>query len=418
MKERSVAIIGLGYVGLPLALLCSKNGHKTYGIDVDNNKIESIKKGINPIENSKMEYTVIPSDYDVIKDCDVVLVCVPTPVNEDNTPNLSLLVSCANSIKKWIKKGQLIVIESSVNPGAIDDNIKPILGGSLKVGKDFYLAHCPERIDPGNDKWDTENIPRVLGACSTRGLKEASEFYKSIINAEIKEMSSIKSAEAVKMIENSFRDVNIGFANEIAKMFDKVGLDAKEIIEGAATKPFGFMPHYPSCGVGGHCIPVDPYYLIRKSEDSGYEPKLLKLVRELNDSMPKYCIGLFKEELKKMGKDIDGAKVGILGLSYKANVGDLRNSPALEIIELLKEGKAVIEVFDSYAKEKSTSDSINEILDKSDYLIITVDHDEFKLVSPELLEKNNIKVLIDGKNMFNKDKIKEKGILYRGIGSK
>jgi len=424
-NSKKVCVIGLGYVGLPLAILCSKKGYTTYGIDKDPDKINLLKEGTNPLDRSKIEHSIILSEEDSTKECDIIIVCVPTPVDENNIPDLSPLTSCAKIIRKNIKKGHIIIIESSVNPGAIGEKIKPILENdpsnadeNLTAGKDFYLAHCPERIDPGNQRWDTENIPRVIGACSEEGLKKASEFYRSIINAEIKEMTSIDAVEAVKMVENTFRDVNIAFANEMAKAFDKIGLNVKEIIEGASTKPFGFMPHYPSCGVGGHCIAVDPYYLIKKSEDSGYEPKLLKLTREINNSMPIYTVELLKEELKKAGKDINNSKIGILGLSYKANIGDLRNSPALEIIELLKKEGAIIETFDPYNKEESTSENANDLLNKSDYIIITVDHDEFKSISPELLEKNNIKMIIDGKNALDKKSIKEKGIIYRGIGSK
>jgi len=418
VKVCMVCIIGLGYVGLPLAMLCSKKGYETYGIDIDKNKLNLIDKNINPIDNSKMGNRVNIGNENSLKESKVVIVCVPTPVNEDYTPNLKPLIEAIKQIAKNLQRGQLVIIESTVAPGSIEEEIKPILEEKLKVGKDFYLAHCPERIDPGNLNWSIENIPRVIGACSEEGLKKASEFYKSIINAEIKEMGSIKAVEAVKMLENSFRDVNISFVNEMAKAFDKIGVDAKEIIKGASTKPFGFMPHYPSCGVGGHCIPVDSYYLIKKSKDSGYEPKLLKLAREINNSMPAYTVGLLKEELEKAGKKINGSKVGILGLSYKANINDQRNSPALDIIELLKKENAIIETFDPYVKEKSTSRNINEILEKTDYIILTADHNEFKLINVELLEKNNIGIIIDGKNVLDKEKIKQKGIVYRGIGSK
>ena len=418
MENKTLAVMGLGYVGLPLALLCAKKGHKTYGIDIDKNKIDILKKGINPLDNSKIDTNLTLTDESVLSECKIIVVCVPTPIDQNNKPDLSPVISCINTIKKHLKKGQLVIIESSVNPGAIDDEVKPILGQDMVAGKDFYLAHCPERIDPGNKKWDMEFIPRVLGACSKQGLTLATEFYKSILEANIKPMSSIKAVEAVKMVENSFRDVNIAFANEMAKIFDKIGLNTKEIIEAASTKPFAFLAHYPSCGVGGHCIPVDPYYLIQESEKRGYEPKFLKLARELNNSMPHYTISILKEELSKIGKSINLEKVGILGLSYKANINDLRNSPAAEIIKILKKENALVETFDPYSKEMSSSKDIDDLLKKSEYIILTVDHNEFKSINPELFERNNIKIIIDGKNVLNKEKIKQKGILYRGIGSK
>ncbi len=418
MEDKKVAIIGLGYVGLPLALLCSKKGYKTYGIDIDEDKIRLIREGINPLDNSKIRHKIFLSGEKALKDCNIIIICVPTPINENNEPDLKSLISATTLVKKYLKRNQLVIIESSTAPGIIDENIKPLLEEKMKAGEDFYLAHCPERIDPGNPERNIENIPRVIGACSQKGLEIALKFYSSIIDAKIKQMSSIRATEAVKMMENSFRDVNIAFSNELAKIFDKMNLDMLEIIKGASTKPFAFMPHYPGCGVGGHCIPVDPYYLIKKSEETGYEPKLLKTAREINNSMPYHTVELLKREIAKLGKDIKGARVGILGLSYKAEIGDLRNSPALRIMEILKKEGVIIETYDPYIIEKSTSKGINEILKKVEYIIICTDHRAFRLISAELLKNNDVKVVIDGKNLLNKETIKSKGILYAGIGQR
>ncbi len=405
-----VCVIGLGYVGFPLAMLCSKKGYYTYGVDVDKNKLSLIEKGVNPLDNSKISTKINIGNWDAIRESNIIVVCVPTPVNKDHTLNLKPLLDATKMIAENIVKGQLIIIESTVAPGIIDNEVKPILEGrGLKAGVDFYLAHCPERIDPGNRRWNVENIPRVIGAVSPEGLEKAYTFYKSIIKGDIKKLSSIKAVEAVKALENSFRDINIAFINEIAQSFDKMGIDVKEVIGGASTKPFAFMPHYPGCGVGGHCIPVDPRYLIEAAKKNGFEHRFLRLAREINDNMPAYTVGLLPE--------VKGTKVGVLGVAYKAEIGDDRESPALKIIELLKEKGAEVFIYDPYLKRLSNVNSLKELLEKSDYLVIATDHKEFKNISAEDLLKNRIKMVVDGKNCLDKKSIVEKGIPYKGIGT-
>jgi nucleotide sugar dehydrogenase len=295
--------------------------------------------------------------------------------------------------------------------------VEPIFReAGFKVGQDYYLAHCPERINPGDPKWNVTNIPRVVGAFTKQGLKLATEFYESIVDAAIRPMRSIREAEAVKIVENSFRDINIAFVNELARSFALMNIDVKDVIRGAATKPFAFMPHYPSCGVGGHCIPVDPYYLIERAKKTGFDHKFLRVAREINNGMPKYTVELLEGALNEVKMPMNGTKVGILGVAYKANVDDIRESPSVKIMEMVKNKKAQMYVFDPHIPSASNVKSLDELLKKSDALILVTDHDEFKKIDPKVLKKNKIKVLVDGKNLFERSDIEKAGVVYRGIG--
>lgn len=421
----NISIVGLGYVGLPLMCRCAEVGHIVVGIDNDKRKIELIKKGISPIKAKDVEKKLrllkdkvkVTDDIKETKNSDIIIVCVPTPVNEDHTPNLGYIKSSAEAISHELKKNQLIIIESTIYPGTSEEVVLPILEKSgLKTGKDFYLAHCPERIDPGNKRWTIENLPRVVGALSQDGLKKTIDFYKTITTGEVIGLSSIKAAEATKIMENTFRDVNIAFVNEMAKSFDKAGIDIIEVIRGASNKPFGFLPHYPGCGVGGHCIPVDPYYLIEKAKQIGFDHNFLSLAREINNSMPIYTVNLLENELKKINKNIENSNIGILGLAYKKDIDDLRESPTLRIIEILKNKKANVKVFDPYIKEKSNVNNMGDLLKKSDYIILATDHTKFKNMDINKLKENNIKIIIDGRNCLDKNKIKDLGIIYKGVG--
>lgn len=411
-----VSIIGLGYVGLPLFLAATKNKElNVVGIEINKEKVEKIKNKICPIDDELAKKELkeldikVSSNTDEIKDSDIIVVCVPTPVDEERTPDFSYLKSAAKAIVPHMKKGQLIIFESTVNPGVCEEVILPILEESnLKRGVDFDLAHCPERIDPGNSKYNVYNIARNVGSTSLEGTRKAAKFYKSFLDVEVNEMSSLKTAEATKIVENTFRDINIAYVNELAKCFDVLDIDILEVIKGASNKPFAFMPHYPSCGVGGHCIPVDPYYLIEKAKNAGFDHKFLRMAREVNNSMPEYTITKLAFALNEIQKTIKGTKIGILGLSYKANVGDLRESPALEIVKQLEKLGAIILKNDPYVK----SDSIDEILKECDALILATNHREYEKIE----DWKNIKVIVDGKNYLDSNKIKEKGILYRGIG--
>src|SRR3989338_7652981 len=422
---KTVTVVGLGYVGLPLACLCAEKGYKVYGLDVDKDKIDLINKSISPIEdeliakklkNIKMHATANPTDC--IPNSDVVIVCVPTPVDKNNAPDLTALMESVSAISKFIKQNTLLVIESTIYPGTVEEIVVPILKKQKfdAYKNDVFVAHCPERIDPGNRKWAIENLPRVVGGITKEASKKAAEFYRSIIEADVVELSSVKAAEATKIMENTFRDVNIAFVNEMAKSFDKAGIDIIEVIKGASTKPFAFMPHYPGAGVGGHCIPVDPYYLIEKAKQHGFVHEFLILARKINEGMPAYAVALLEEQLKMIGEKLSGARVGVLGLSYKGNVDDTRESPAWEVIHLLKEKEANVEVFDPHVPAESTAKDIEGLLGKVDSLILVTNHKEFTSMDYTLLRENNIKVVIDGRNCLDKDKIKALGIRYHGIG--
>jgi nucleotide sugar dehydrogenase len=421
---KTVAVIGLGYVGLPLAVCAREKGYDVVGFDTDEKKIALLKKGKSPIKDKLLEKNILKYPFKAtsnpkdIAAADVILICVPTPVDEMYYPDLTPVISASNLVAKNIKKGALIVLESTVNPGVSEEVIKPIFEKSgLVVGKDIYLAHCPERINPGDPKWNVANIPRVIGSLDKTGLDMAYAFYTSIVDGEIRKMKSIREAEAVKIVENSFRDINIAFVNELARSFDVLGIDVKDVIMGAATKPFAFMPHFPACGVGGHCIPVDPYYLIERAKQSGFDHKFLKIAREINNSMPSYTVELLQDALNAVKLPLNGTSIGVLGLAYKANVDDLRESPAFKIIEHLKKHRAKIETFDPHLKDKSTMKSLEAILKKSQALIIATDHKEFKeAITPALLKRHNIKVIVDGKNCLDKQMFLKSGIIYKGIG--
>ncbi len=424
IRNKTVTVIGLGYVGLPLAIRSLERGYETYGFDLDPKKISAIRKGKSPFKEEfieeRKEYLKklkATDDAKVIKKSDIVVVCVPTPVDEKFFPILDPLIGASEIIIKNRKKGQLVIIESTINPGICEEVLMPIFSkAGLKDGQDYHMAHCPERINPGDPKWNVTNIPRVLGASSKKGLEIAKDFYESIIDAPIKLMESIREAEACKVVENSFRDINIAFVNELAKSFDKMGIDVKNVIDGAATKPFCFMAHYPGRGVGGHCIPVDPYYLIERAKESGFDHKFLRVAREINNSMPNYTVEMMQDLLNDAGLPMKGTAIGVMGLSYKANVDDLRESPAINIIsELKKKGSKVVR-FDPYILNLSDVKNLKTFLAKCQAIILVTNHKEFLEVAPEEYKKNNIVAIVDGMNALLGEKIKKLGIKYHGIG--
>lgn len=423
-NNKTIAVVGLGYVGLPLALLADRNGYKVIGIDLDAEKIKFINKRATPFadkeiaEQLKKSSIEATTDFSRIKSVSIVVICVPTPVYENHMPNLEPVKSACESIAPHLQRGQLVVLESTVNPGVSENIVLPILEktSDLKCGKDFYLAHCPERINPGDKKWNVENINRVVGAFCPKGLKKAVEFYKSIISGEIKPMNSLKEAEAVKIVENSFRDINIAFVNEIAMSFSRLGIDVVNVIEGAATKPFAFMPHFPGCGVGGHCIPVDPYYLIEYAKENGFEHDFLSLARRINNKMPGFAAWLAVSALNEKKIAINGAKVAVLGLAYKPEIDDCRESPSFKIIKALKKYGANVVSFDPFVLNKSTAKNLDEAVKGAQAVIIATAHKVFKELIPQYFLKNGVKVVIDGRNCLPKEKFVKSGIVYKGIG--
>lgn len=422
--KKTISVIGLGYVGLPLALLADKKGYRVIGIDTNRTKIDQIKNKISPFVDENVQRDLqksnleITTDSSKIEEADIVVICVPTPVYENYMPNLEPVEGACKSIAPYLKDGALVILESTVNPGVSEGVVLPILEeiSGKKVGKDIYLAHCPERINPGDPTWNVENIPRVVGSSDKNGLRIAVDFYKNVLVGSVKPMGSLKEAEACKVVENSFRDINIAFVNELAKSFTRLGIDVKNVIDGAATKPFAFMAHYPSCGVGGHCIPVDPYYLIEYAKKNGFYHEFLSVARRINNSMPVFTVDVVADALNELEKSVKNTKVAVLGLAYKGNISDDRESPSYDIIKELKRREAEVIIFDPYLKEKSTVQSLNKALSEAEVIVVATNHDEFKDIPIEDLSKNNIKAVVDGKNCLDKEAVQKQGIVYKGIG--
>ncbi len=394
----SVCVIGLGYVGLPLALLSAEKGYTVYGMENNLHKAEKLLK-VHP--------QLLINHSDALAS-DVIIIAVPTPVDESKNPDLTpVRIACEQIVEHLTGKKQLIILESTVNPFVSRKFILPLFEEKGFIeGKDFFLAHCPERIDPGNATWNVSNIPRVVGALSADGLQKATGFYKSILSADVKALSSIEAAEMTKIYENSLRAVNIAFANEMAIIMQNMKLDAKEIIQGVKTKPFGLDLCFPSCGVGGHCIPVDPFYLIDESLKRGFDPSFLRTAMRVNGYMPNYTVSLLTSALNEVGKSVKGTRIGVLGVAYKKNVDDVRESPALEIIKRVKSLGADLKIYDPFLPEY-TNATKEEVLACSALLFLT-DHSEFLEY-----DFSRIPVVIDGKNVLDKNKILG---VYKGIG--
>lgn len=423
---KKVAVIGLGYVGLPLAVRTQERGYEVIGFDIDEPKLAKLRSGENPFSDEYLEknfslhpLSLITSDPADLKEADIHIIAVPTPVDEFKHPDLGPVTGASEMVAKVAKKGALVILESTVNPYVSEEVVKPIFeSAGFTIGEDLYISHCPERINPGDPKWNVTNIPRVVGSFDATGLEMSLQFYRSIVDAEIRPMKHIREAEAVKILENSFRNINIAFVNEIARSFDKLGIDVKDVIDGAATKPFAFMAHYPSLGVGGHCIPVDPHYLVERAHESGFNHDFLRLAMRTNDEMPAYAVERLQDALNDQRMALNGTTVGILGLSYKANINDLRESPALEVIEHLKKHSAQVETFDPFIPEHSTVSSLEELLEKSDALVVATNHTAFtEALTPALLKEHGIKAIVDGKNCLDREAfMAESSFVYRGIG--
>jgi UDP-N-acetyl-D-glucosamine dehydrogenase len=386
VRVDTVAIVGLGYVGLPLAILSAERGYNVVGFDIDEVKIAQLEKReanfLSDAESKafrKAKNLSISSDERLLDRATAYIVCVPTPVHEDHEPDLLPLQSASEIVGRHLKKGDVVIVESTVNPGVCEKVSLPALEKKSGITRDdFYFAHCPERINPGDPRWNVRTIPRVIGGRNRESLDKAVAIYRSLIDAEIVPMQSIKEAEAVKMVENSFRDINIAFVNELAMAFDKAGIDIVNVIQGASTKPFAFMPHFPGCGVGGHCIPVDPYYLIRYGAENGFEHRFLATARRINERMPAYTVKLVEEALAEKNRSLSGATIALLGLAYKRDVPDLRESPALVIEKILKEKGARVQAYDPYVARISGMRTVEDALSGADAAIIATDHSLFR----------------------------------------
>ena len=423
-KLPKVCVVGLGYVGLPLAIRSVERGYPVVGYDRNEKKIALLAEKKNYLSDDYVDENLAKYPFEattdpaVIRTADIVLVCVPTPVDEMHNPDLTPVISSMQTIAEHLKPSALVVLESTVNPGVSEEVVAPIFeAAGWKLGTDVFLAHCPERINPGDPVWNVTNIPRVVGSFDETGLNRALEFYRSIVDGNIRPMKSIREAEAVKIVENSFRDINLAFVNELAQSFDKMDIDVKDVIEGAATKPFSFLAHFPSRGIGGHCIPVDPYYLIERAKKSGFDHKFLRRAREINNAMPAYTVELLQDALNLVKKPLNGTRVGVLGLAYKANIADTRESPSYQIIKHLEEHHADIAIFDPFVLEESSAKSLEEILERSEAIILATNHRVFvEMLTPALLNKHGILVMLDGLNCLDKVSFADSGVLYKGIG--
>jgi UDP-N-acetyl-D-glucosamine dehydrogenase len=413
MEKNIIGIIGLGYVGLPLAILSSHKGLKTIGLDVDEKKINQIKKG-NYLLNEEYLYSwnvknaEFTSDVKELKKCNIKIICVPTPINKENLPDLDCVEKATKTVLESLNEGDLVVIESTIYPGVCEDVVKLILD---KSGKEYYLAHCPERINPGDKKWNVSNIPRVVGGLDKKAGIKAKEFYESL-GLKVTLLKSVKEAEATKILENTFRDINIAFINEMAQSFYRMGIDVMEVIKGASTKPFSFMAHYPGVGVGGHCIAVDPYYMIQKGREAGFDHEFLKLARKINSGMPRYVVKMIQNELNLLGLPVKDTKIAILGLAYKNNVGDDRESPSYQLIKILQNKKADLRIFDPYLVEKSNVKTLKEAITGAEVIVLCAAHDEFINNQKMFLDA---KLIIDGRNKLDKT-IFENKVVYKGVG--
>ena len=392
-KKAKIGIIGLGYVGLPLAVAFADKGFFVLGIDTDRAKVARLNRGESYIMDvpSKAVRRLVSArrlkataDTKGVSSLDAMILCVPTPLNKTKKPDISFIVAAVKAIAPRLKKGQLIVLESTTYPGTTDEVVRPLLEeGGLKVEKDFTLAFSPERIDPGNKQFDTVSIPKVVGGAGPRSLEAAGALYGAIIQ-KIVEVSSAKTAEMVKLLENTFRSVNIGLINEITILSHRLGIDIWEVIEAAKTKPFGFMPFYPGPGLGGHCLPIDPLYLSWKSRLHGYEAKMIELASSINEAMPEYVVERVADLLNRRGIPLKGASILVVGVAYKRNVDDLRESPALEVIEeFLLRGSKVAYSDPHIPSLTAGHRSLRSVklkpamLKKQHCVVILTDHDSF-----------------------------------------
>lgn len=459
--ESKVCVVGLGYVGLPLAALCAIKGYEVIGLDTNQFAVDKINQGLSHIKDSQVERLVkaghltgrlkATTDANEIACSTIYLICVPTPVDENHEPDLLPLYSAVDVIALSLKEEDLVIIESTVFPGTCESEVIPRVESltNMKAGVDFHVAHCPERVNPGDPFWTSENIPRVVGATSEKGVTQAAEFYASILGGTIfdirdikssmnpkftlnddgslnvskvplgsvTKMRSIRDAEAVKAMENTVRDVNIAFVNELAKISDVLKLDVVDIIDGMATKPFGKGPFYPGVGVGGHCIAVDPEWLKAASKRAGYMPEMIELARSTNNYMPEHTVSLFQELMNERGLPLEETHVLVLGVAYKKNVDDPRESPFYEVKKLLAEKGVPVEVYDSFINHENTVNSLQEGLKKASAIIIVTDHTDMISELKSIDLKNfRIEVIVDGRNCLKAEDVISTGILYAGIG--
>ena len=392
-RAACVAVIGLGYVGLPLAVEFAKAGFRVIGIDVDAVRVGRLKRGesyIKDIPSEDLQKIIADGRFvattalSFLAEADACCICVPTPLGKTKDPDVSFILQAARAVKSSLRRGQLIVLESTTYPGTTRELVLPMLEeDGLKVGVDFGLAFSPERIDPGNPTYGLKNTPRVVGGITPACTQMAVALYSQIV-ARVMPVSSVEAAEMTKLLENTFRIVNIGLVNEIAIMCDRLGINVWEVVEAASTKPYGFIPFYPGPGLGGHCIPVDPHYLSWKMRTLNYRARFIELAGEINAEMPEYVIGKITDALNRAKKSVNGSSVLILGVAYKRDIDDVRESPALDIIKLLCNKGAEVTWNDPYVRELKGMESLtraeavtSELLSQADCVVITTDHSTY-----------------------------------------
>jgi len=392
-RDAHVCVIGLGYVGLPLAVAFAEAGFRVTGLDVDADKVASVNAGdsyIPDIATERLAAQVEAGRLDASTDAavlgavDTVHICVPTPLRKTRDPDISYVVAAADQVAKHVHPGMLIVLESTTYPGTTEEILAPRLADQeLQLGSDYHLAFSPERIDPGNDQFTLENTPKVIGGMTTECTKVAAALYGAIVG-EVHEVSSPAAAELVKLLENTFRAVNIGLANEMALMCDRMGIDTWEVIRAAATKPFGFMPFYPGPGLGGHCIPVDPHYLTWKARTLNYQARLIEVAAEINMSMPEHVVDKVASALNEHEKSVRGSRILIIGVAYKRDVDDTRESPSIDIMRLLQDRGARVEFADPFVDrlgerdglldEQTAVPGLPEVCAEYDCVVVGTDH--------------------------------------------
>lgn len=417
IKEKSVmvGVVGLGYVGLPLAVEKAKAGFKTIGFDVQKEKVSKVNEGQNYIgdvvdndlkELVKSGMLRATEDFSFIKEVDFIAICVPTPLDKHQQPDISYVKSSTEAISKYLKKSTMVVLESTTYPGTTEELIRPILekGSGLKCGEDFYLGFSPERVDPGNLIYKTKNTPKVVGGIGTEAIEVIAAMYRAVLEGDVCEVSSPAIAEMEKILENTYRNINIGLVNELAILCEKMGISMWEVIDAAKTKPYGFQAFYPGPGLGGHCIPLDPYYLSWKAREYGFHTSMIESSMMINDKMPEYCVERAGKILNRFKKALNGAKVLILGVAYKQDIDDYRESPALKVIEEFKKNKSEVDFYDpwvvSYKENGVYHQGLNEInrdiIQNYDLVVITTAHSN---VDYEMVQKN-AKAIFDTKNVM------------------
>ncbi len=427
-KSALVGVIGLGYVGLPLSLEFASKGFNVIGFDVDESKIPLLNSGksyIKHISEDRIQKSVnsrkfeATTDFSRLSSCDAIIICVPTPLNEHREPEMKYIVETAQTIQKYLRKGQIITLESTTYPGTTEEILLPMFETSTGsasekfiVGKDFFLAYSPEREDPNNPKFSTSTIPKVVGGVTDNCLRVAQTLYDQVIVKTVP-VSTPRVAEATKLLENIYRSVNIALVNELKTVFHKMDIDIWEVIEAAKTKPFGFNAFYPGPGLGGHCIPIDPFYLTWKAREFDINTRFIELAGEVNTNQPYYVVQRVMEVLNEKGKALNGSKVLILGASYKKNIDDMRESPSLKLIEILKDKGAEVDYNDPFVpkllptrKYKFDMRSVEltaENIVKYDLVLLSTDHDYYKENS-ELIIKNS-KLVVDTRNLFQDYKV-------------